>query len=56
MDMGYIELVLIAFSLSADAFGVSVCKGLSVQKLKFSQAIVTGLWFGGFQALMPAIG
>ncbi|MBQ9428865.1 MAG: manganese efflux pump [Clostridia bacterium] len=54
--MGYIELVLIAFSLSADAFGVSVCKGLSVQKLKFSQAIVTGLWFGGFQALMPAIG
>lgn len=54
--MGYIELVLIAFSLSADAFGVAVCKGLSVQKIKPSQALVTGLWFGGFQALMPALG
>lgn len=50
------ELFVIAVGLSADAFAVSICKGLSVQKLKPKYAIITGLYFGGFQALMPFIG
>ena len=39
-----------------DAFAVSVCKGLSVQKVKLRHAAVAGLYFGGFQALMPLVG
>lgn len=54
--MGIVELLLVAIGLSMDAFAVSICKGLSVQKLKQSQFWLVGLWFGGFQALMPAIG
>ncbi len=50
------ELFVIAVGLSADAFAVSVCKGLSVQKLKPNHTLITGLYFGGFQALMPLIG
>ena len=51
-----LELFLIAVGLSMDAFAVSVCKGLSVQKLEPKHVLMAGLWFGGFQALMPAIG
>ena len=39
-----------------DAFAVSICKGLSVQKLQPKHMLIVGLYFGGFQALMPAIG
>ena len=54
--MGLIELFLIAVGLSMDAFAVSVCKGLAMPKCTFKRAAIVGLWFGGFQALMPAIG
>ena len=54
--MGLIELFLIAVGLSMDAFAVSVCKGLAMPKCTFRKAAIVGLWFGGFQALMPAIG
>ena len=54
--MGFIELLLIAVGLSMDAFAVAVCKGLSVGKLGWRHFLAVGLWFGGFQALMPAIG
>lgn len=54
--MGIIELLLIAIGLSMDAFAVSVCKGLATQKLAPKHYLITGLWFGGFQALMPTIG
>lgn len=54
--LGYFELFVIAVGLSMDAFAVSVCKGLSVSKLKLRHSLLAGLWFGGFQALMPAIG
>lgn len=54
--MGLFELLLIAVGLSMDAFAVSVCKGLSVQKLRPSHYVLVGLWFGGFQALMPSLG
>ncbi len=54
--MGIAELFLIAVGLSMDAFAVSVCKGLSNQWLKPQHYLAVGAWFGGFQALMPAIG
>ena len=54
--MGLAELFVIAVGLSMDAFAVSVCKGLSVQKLKLSHALTCGIYFGGFQGLMPLIG
>lgn len=54
--MGIGELFILAVGLSMDAFAVSVCKGLAVLTLKPKDAVITGLWFGGFQALMPLIG
>ena len=54
--MGLVEILLIALGLSADAFAVSVCKGLSAGKLKPRHYLSVGLWFGGFQALMPLLG
>lgn len=54
--MSTIELFLLAVGLSMDAFAVSVCKGLSVKKLKPRHALLSGLYFGGFQAFMPVIG
>ena len=54
--MSLFELVTIAVGVSMDAFAVSVCKGLSVQKVRPVHVLKTGLWFGGFQALMPLIG
>lgn len=54
--MGIIELFLIAVGLSMDAFAVSVCKGLAMKKCTWKKASLAGLWFGSFQALMPAIG
>jgi putative Mn2+ efflux pump MntP len=50
------ELLLIAVGLSMDAFAVSICKGLSLHKLKLRHALLAGLYFGGFQFLMPVIG
>ncbi len=50
------ELFIIAVGLSMDAFAVSVCKGLSVRKATVRHALCAGLYFGGFQALMPAVG
>lgn len=54
--MNLIELFFIAIGLSMDAFAVSVCKGLATRKIHVIHVLATGLWFGGFQALMPAIG
>ncbi len=55
-DMGFFELFLIAVGLSMDAFAVAICKGLSVRKLKLSHMLITGAYFGVFQAIMPLIG
>ena len=54
--MGITELIILAVGLSMDAFAVSVCKGLSVRKLEIKHMALAGIWFGGFQALMPLIG
>ena len=54
--MGFAELFILAVGLSMDAFAVAVCKGLSIRTLLPRHAILVGLWFGAFQALMPLIG
>lgn len=54
--MGLVEILVIAVGLAMDAFAVSVCKGLAVGKVRLSHALKVGIWFGGFQALMPLAG
>lgn len=54
--MGVIEIILIALGLSMDAFAVAVCKGLAIKRITLQAMIKVGVWFGGFQALMPVIG
>ena len=54
--MNFIELLLIAVGLSMDAFSVSICKGLTTKKFSWRMALICGLWFGGFQVLMPIVG
>lgn len=54
--MSLIELFVIAVGLSMDACAVSICKGLSMKKMSWKNAVIAGIYFGGFQGLMPAIG
>ena len=54
--MGIAELFFIAAGLSMDAFAVSICKGLSMSEMNWKNAVISGLYFGGFQGLMPLIG
>ena len=54
--MSLIELFIIAVGLSMDAFAVSICKGLSMQRMSWKNAVIVGLYFGGFQAGMPLFG
>lgn len=54
--MDFLTLFLLSAGLAMDAFAVSVCKGLAMKKTDFTQAVIVGLWFGGFQALMPVAG
>ena len=54
--MGFGELMLLAVGVSMDAFAVSICKGLAMKKATVKGCMTCGVWFGGFQALMPTIG
>lgn len=54
--MGMGELLLLGVGLSMDAFAVSVCKGLAMKRFSVKAGLTCGIWFGGFQALMPLIG
>ena len=54
--MGFGALFLLAVGLSMDAFAVSICKGLSMRRATVKAGLTCGIWFGGFQALMPLIG
>ena len=54
--MGFAELLLLAVGLSMDAFAVSICKGLAMKRTTLKAELTCGVWFGGFQALMPLIG
>ncbi len=54
--MTWLELLLTAVGLSMDAFAVAMCKGLNMQRINGKHTVIIGLFFGGFQALMPLIG
>lgn len=54
--MGFLELLIIAVGLSMDAFAVAISKGLSLKRMSYKHAVIVGLYFGIFQALMPLIG
>ncbi|MEG2000485.1 MAG: manganese efflux pump MntP family protein [Evtepia sp.] len=54
--MNEVGLLAIAIGLSMDAFAVSICKGVAFKELTLGRAVIVGLWFGGFQALMPLLG
>lgn len=54
--MGVVELLLLSIGLAMDAFAVSICKGISMKKMNWKKAIIIGLYFGGFQAIMPTLG
>ncbi len=54
--MGFFSILLIAIGLSMDAFAVAICEGLKMRKIDYGKTLVIGLFFGGFQALMPLIG
>lgn len=54
--MGLVELFILAVGLSMDAFAVSICKGLASGKTGVKESAIAGIWFGGFQALMPVLG
>ncbi len=54
--MDFTAILLIAVGLAMDAFAVSLCKGLALRKVTLRSMLIAGLWFGGFQALMPIIG
>ena len=54
--MGILELFILAIGLAMDAFAVSICKGLAMKKAGLKEGLIVGLWFGGFQALMPLVG
>ncbi len=54
--MGIIELLLLAIGVSMDAFAVSICRGVKLKEVKLKHSLEVGLYFGGFQALMPIIG
>ena len=54
--MNFGEMFLIAVGLSMDALAIALCKGLSVEKVQKKHMVITGLWFGGAQALMPLLG
>ena len=54
--MSLLTLFVTAVGLSMDAFAVAICKGLALKKISVKNACLVGLWFGGFQALMPFIG
>lgn len=55
-DMDLLTLLLLAVGLSMDAFAVSVCKGLAMERITWKKCCIVGAWFGSFQALMPLIG
>ena len=54
--MDFAAILLIAVGLAMDAFAVSLCKGMAMKRATFRSMLVAGLWFGGFQALMPVVG
>lgn len=55
-NMSIITLFTLAVGLAMDAFAVAICKGLAIKKVTVKKIVIVGLWFGGFQAIMPLLG
>ncbi len=54
--MNFLTILTLAAGLSMDAFAVAICKGLAMKEITWKKAAIVGLWFGGFQAMMPMAG
>ncbi len=54
--MSFVSTAVLAFSMSADAFAVSVGTGASMKKPSFAHALRTGVLFGTVEAVTPLIG
>ena len=54
--MNFLEILVLAVGLSMDAFAVAACAGLTMPRATVKKAVVVGLYFGVFQAVMPLIG
>ena len=54
--MSIFGMIMSGLALASDAFAVSICKGLSLNKVNFKECIIVGLWFGIFQGIMPILG
>lgn len=54
--MNFLEIVIVSIGLAMDAFAVAICKGLSMNKMNYKNAVIIGLYFGVFQAVMPVVG
>lgn len=54
--MDILEVIFISIGVAMDAFAVAVCKGLAIKKINIKKAIIIGLYFGIFQAIMPVLG
>lgn len=54
--MSFLEIFMLAVGLSMDAFAVSICKGLAMERMYYNKAALAGIYFGGFQMLMPLLG
>jgi putative Mn2+ efflux pump MntP len=53
--MDFISILFLAVGLAMDAFSVSITRGLTL-KCNIKYALITAIFFGGFQALMPVAG
>ena len=54
--MHFTEIILLAIGVAMDAFAASICIGIPLKKVAPKHAMLTAIWFGGFQALLPLIG
>ena len=54
--MNILDIIILAVSLSMDAFAVALCKGLALKKINLKNCLIVGVWFGSFQGLMPLLG
>lgn len=54
--MNLLEIFIVSLALAADAFAISVCKGLSSNKISLKNSLYIAFMFGLFQMIMPFIG
>ena len=54
--MGFIDVLVYALTLALDAFSVAITSGIILKKPTLKNSAKVGLFFGGFQFLMPCLG